>query len=277
MKDSQMESTVKKIAATDSSSSRGLLDAAKLAALAISALAVFGTLTGTYYQVGQLRGFNLPQSHFPVQLDATPRLIHQALVSISGNYLIKIVDHWGVILLAVLGAIIVWVVISALAFKKASTGPGNVRLEAVKKWAERPLVMGGISGAVIGATVYLVPRGLVSLLAIALLAPVSGYYAGIKDAETYLAKWEPCAGPHRLDEGIGCSTIEYLRELPDGSKRIEKILGDIVVGNDNWLGIVTDTEVVVAPARFERLVASRIRVAVNRPASSASGAKLAMP
>ena len=252
---------------------RSILDTAKFIAIVTSALAVLATLTGAYYQVGQLEGFHLPQSYFPVQLEDTPRLVHQALFSITFKYVLKAVEHRALVVVAILGGLYA----GGLCLLKLTKASDSLKNEKVKRWLNRPLPLSGLVGLLTGATIFLLPRVILYLVALGLAAPLSGYYAGRRDAEDYLSEWKPCSDPGSQSTASRCSYIEFMRDLPDGTKRLDTLNGAIVVGNDRWVGVVTDDAVLVAPAHIERFSTQRPKATVipaaapsTAPASAAS-------
>lgn len=240
---------------TDKPSS--ILRAAKLFALGSSALAVLSTLTGAYYHYGQLSEFNLPESYFPVQLSDTLTLIHKALLSILGNYLIPMLDaptlRWQALALGLAGGIGAYIGLQ-LRHKPSQ----DLRAWLVSQ-LERPIVVSVLAGLMTALSIYVIPWLIALFGGLALLTPLAGYYAGKHDAHEILAKWKACA-THETGLRQRCTTIRLLEEQSGGAKTAITYTGEIVVGNDKWIGIVTDTEILAVPAALQGL-----RVVRNRP------------
>lgn len=155
------------------------LDVAKLLALVTSVLALFASLTGAYYHIGQLEAFHLPGSYFPVQLQDTPRLIHQALFTITFKYVLKSMDSYA--LLAIAASLGLYA--GALCLLQLTKSTIRSKAKSVKTWLGKPLPFSALIAVLTGASLYLLPRILVLVVSLGLAAPLTGYYAGRRDAE----------------------------------------------------------------------------------------------
>lgn len=232
-----------------------LIGAAKFLALVSAPSAVFGPLTAAYYHYGQLNAFNLSESIFPVQLSDTLTLLHRALLSIVGNAIIPMLYAPTLMEYALLTALMAGVVIFIGVNLRKRKAAG--KSEWFKHHLDRPILLSLFGGAVTGASFYIIPWIFFLGCSFVILIPMVGYYAGRHDAQAFLAQWKEC-GKAEVGLRQRCTTVKALEEQAGGQKTTASYTGEIVVGNDKWLGIVTDTEILTLPASLQSIRVGRI-------------------
>jgi hypothetical protein len=232
-----------------------LIGAVKFLTLVSALLAILGPLTAAYYHYGQLSAFNLSESIFPVQLADTPMLLHRTLLSIVGNAFVPLLYAptliWYALLFGLMMSAGLYIVFY---LRKPGTAKKN---EWLKKHLGKPILMSFFGGVFTGTLFYIIPWIFLLCSSFIILLPMTGYYAGMYDGKEFLTKWKEC-GKAEVGLRQRCTTVNVLVEQPGGQKSTASYTGEIVVGNDKWLGIVTDTEILTLPASLQTIRVGRI-------------------
>lgn len=227
----------------------------KYLTLVSALLAVLGPLTAAYYHYGQLSAFNLSESIFPVQLADTPMLLHRTLLSIVGNAFVPLLNAPTLMWYALFFGLMMSAGLY-LGFYLRKPGTA-IKSEWLKKQLGKPVLTSFFGGVFTGALFYIIPWIFLICSSSIILLPMTGYYAGKYDAKEFLTKWKEC-GKAEVGLRQRCTTINVLVEQRGGQKSAATYTGEIVVGNDKWLGIVTDTEILTLPASLQTIHVGRI-------------------
>lgn len=223
----------------------------KLVAGAWAAAAVLMTLFAVNYHSGYVRGFGLPEALFPMDWQALPLLAHRSLVSVWTHFIFHVVDEP----LFLLGCAMVGLVLCfSYAFHRHTSKPRRLtprqrwmRRQMAKPWVMRPLVA---AWSAMAALVFV--RALLVGFALFLLLPLAAYEGGTRDAARRLEARGEGAAPQ--PRGFEPNASIVLKTLDAENHEVVKIVrGRIVVGNDKWIGLLTDSEVVVYPMALVRI------------------------
>jgi hypothetical protein len=237
------------------SAGHSIIVTAKSIALLSALPAFLVPLTAAYYHYGQLNAFNLSESLFPVQLSDTPMLLHRALLSIVSNAFIPMLYAktlmWYAILFGLISSLGIY--IQFILRKRWTTVKGDW----IKKNFGNPVMLSFFGGVMSGASFYIIPWILLLCSSMFLLIPAAGYYAGRYDGRDFLARWKAC-GKDEAGLRQRCTTLNMHEGQPGSQKTTTSYTGEIVAGNDKWLGIVTDTEILTLPADLQSIRVVRI-------------------
>ncbi|ANH66658.1 hypothetical protein ABE85_02120 [Mitsuaria sp. 7] len=222
----------------------------KLLATTWAAAVVMATLFAVNYHFGFVRGFGFPEVAFSMDWQNIALLAHRSLLSVWGNYIFPLIDEPAFIgLCAFVGFLaVVLFFLNNLKTPKTGLSPRQHWWKdfLTKKWVIRPLVV--VWSAMTAVVLF---RAILLTLALFLVLPLVAYKSGKLDAAKFLSSRPRCdAALQKGDDP--CSTLILKTVDAAGKDAVVTLRGRVVVGNEKWIGLVTDTESVALPMTMVR-------------------------
>jgi len=213
-------------------------------------LTAMATLFGMYYQRGTLVGYGIPENLFPISLQDSLTLSHEAFISLVAQNIPSLFTDYKPLLMqamvfaagvSLMTALLVWVHLRG----KASLYVGL--RQRIKSHRATPWALSLSAGPLFGLVIYLAPRALIALASLIAFLPVLGYYVGQANTREFL-KTSACDFQKPVSERNRCTKIQRFTHKERPSENDEFIQGLIVASNDRWIALLQGGTVLIIPA-----------------------------